>query len=436
MAASTPGGRGRVGEDGGDLRVEAAGEDGAEDGHAEGGADGAEEGGAGGGDAQVLVGDGVLHDEDEDLDDQAEADAEGEEVEAHLQVAGVLPQPVQQEQPGGRDAGARDGEDLPVARAGDELAGDGRGDEDPRDHRQHVDAGEGGGDAAHDLEEGRQVGHRAEHGETDDEADHRRQGEGVDAEEPQRQHRFGGPALHPDEPGAEEDGEHRQTDDLRGAPRPGGAAERRGEHEAGGDGGDQEGPQVVDDVPGRSGRDVQGGGDDHEGDRAERHVDVEDPAPAEVLGEDAAEQRSEDAGGAEDGAEQPLVAAALAGWHEVADDRHGEHHQPAAAQSLQGAETDELRHVLGDAAEHRAYQEDRDGQLEQLLPPVLVAEFAPERGGRRGGEEVGGHHPGEVVEPAEVADDGRQGGGDDGLVEGGQQHAQQQGPDGDQDAGR
>lgn len=98
-----------------------------------------------------------------------------------------------------------------------------------------------------------------------------------------------------------------------------------------------------------------------------------------MFGEQPAEQRAEDARGAEDGAEQPLVLAAFPGRHEVADDRHGQDHEPAAAQALDGAEGDELRHVLRDAAEGGADEEDDDGGLEELLAAVLVTELARER---------------------------------------------------------
>ena len=41
-------------------------------------------------------------------------------------------------------------------------------------------------------------------------------------------------------------------------------------------------------------------------------------------------------------------------------------------------------------------------------------------------EQVRGDHPGQVVQPAEVADDRGQRGRDDGLVERGEQHAEHQ----------
>ena len=51
--------------------------------------------------------------------------------------------------------------------------------------------------------------------------------------------------------------------------------------------------------------------DDDERDDADRDVDVEDPVPAEVLGQEAADERADDEGDAEDRPEQALVLAAL-----------------------------------------------------------------------------------------------------------------------------
>lgn len=241
-----------------------------------------------------------------------------------------------------------------------------------------MDAGHRRGDALDDLEERRQIGHGTEHREADDEADDRDQGEGPDPEQLERQHGFDRPPFDLDEPDEEYGSEDGEADDLRRSPRPRGAAERGHEDQAGGDGGDEEGAEVVDGVPGRTHRDVQHGRDHEQGDDPDRQVDVEHPAPGEVLGEETAEQRPEDAGGAEDGAEEALVLAALAGRHEVADDRHGQHHEAAAADALDRAEADELRHVLGDAAEGGADEEEDDGRLEEFLPSVLVAELAPQ----------------------------------------------------------
>ena len=73
------------------------------------------------------------------------------------------------------------------------------------------------------------------------------------------------------------------------------------------------------------------------------------------------------------------------------------------------------------AAQRRAHQEDDDGRLEDALPPVEVAELAVERDDGGLGQEVRGHHPGQMGEPAELGDDGRERGGDDGAVERGEE---------------
>jgi hypothetical protein len=128
----------------------------------------------------------------------------------------------------------------------------------------------------------------------------------------------------------------------------------------------------------------------------------------------------------EDSAERALVLAAFPRGHDVADDRLGQHHQAAAADALHGAEGDEHAHVPRLAAEHGADQEDHDRGEEQHLAAVLVAELPPHLGGRGAGEHVRGDHPGQMAEPAEVVDDGRQRRGHDRLVERGEQQREHQ----------
>ena len=160
--------------------------------------------------------------------------------------------------------------------------------------------------------------------------------------------------------------------------------------------------------------------------RADRHVHVEDPAPGEAVDEEAAEQRPRDRGDSEHGADQAHVAAALPRRDDVGDDRLRADHQPAGADPLQRAEADQLAHRLREPGEHRAGEEDQDRRQEDRLAPDHVAELAVERRRDRRGEQVRGHDPREVVEAAEVADDRRQRGRDDRLVERGQEHAEHQ----------
>jgi hypothetical protein len=110
--------------------------------------------------------------------------------------------------------------------------------------------------------------------------------------------------------------------------------------------------------------------------------------------------------------------------------------QPAAAEPLQGAEGHQLGQVLGDPTQRRADQEQHQRDLEHDLASVEIAELAVDRGDRGLGEQVGGDHPGDVAEAAEVTDDRRQRGGDDRLVQRRHQHHQHQAAEDDADAAR
>ena len=166
---------------------------------------------------------------------------------------------------------------------------------------------------------------------------------------------------------------------------------------------------------------------------AQRHVDVEDPAPRQVLGEEAAQQRPGDAGQAPHTGEVARVATTFARRDDVADDRERQRHQAAGAEPLHGPGGNELPHRLRQTGEHRADDEHHDREDVDGATSVEVGDLAVQRGRRRRGEQVGRHDPGELVEPAEVADDGRQRGRDDGLVESREQHAEHQAAEHHQD---
>ena len=93
-------------------------------------------------------------------------------------------------------------------------------------------------------------------------------------------------------------------------------------------------PEVVDgrptarlDVGHREGR-------QHDHGDADGQVDVEDPPPRQVVGQQPAEQRPQHRGHTEDGAERTLILAPLAQRDDVGDDRGRRHHQQAAAEPL------------------------------------------------------------------------------------------------------
>ena len=145
-----------------------------------------------------------------------------------------------------------------------------------------------------------------------------------------------------------------------------------------------------------------------------------------MIDEEAADQRANDGGDPEHRAEKALVAPALARRDEVADHGDGDDDQSSAAQAFERAEHDQLQHVLRNAAQRGAHEKHRDRHLQNDLAAVEIAEFSVERAGDRAGEQIGRHHPREITQAAKVADHGRQCGGNDGLVEGGEPQRQKQ----------
>src|SRR5207244_441421 len=116
-------------------------------------------------------------------------------------------------------------------------------------------------------------------------------------------------------------------------------------------------------------------------------------------------------------ADQALVAAAVPWGDDVPDRREREREEPAGAETLDRPEDDQLRHSPREAAERRADQEEADRDEEERTAAVDVPELPVQRHGHRRGEQVRREDPGVAREAAELADDLRQRGGDDRLVE-------------------
>ena len=93
----------------------------------------------------------------------------------------------------------------------------------------------------------------------------------------------------------------------------------------------------------------------------------------------------------------------------------------AGADALDAAEEDELRHVLGQAGQGRADQEDDDADHEHRLAAVEVGQLAVERDADRAGQQVDRDDPDVEVVAAQLGDDRRQRRADDRLVEGAQE---------------
>ena len=172
--------------------------------------------------------------------------------------------------------------------------------------------------------------------------------------------------------------------------------------------------------------------DDEQGDDADRGIHEEHPAPARQAedlrgaGEEAADQRPEDRGDAEDSKECALVLRALTRRNDVADDGQREGEETTSAEALERTVTRQLVHRVGKCAQQRAEDECADGEQEELLATVDVAELAVKRGGDGGGDEVRRRHPRLQGEPVQVVSDGADGGRHDRLIQSRQEHPHHQ----------
>src|SRR5262245_16138499 len=181
--------------------------------------------------------------------------------------------------------------------------------------------------------------------------------------------------------------------------------------------GEQGSAAVVDLMPpARVGR-GQRCGNHEQGEQARGQVDVEYPAPRQVIDEKATKQRADDGGKTERGSEKSLVSPAFARGNEVPDHSNGSDDQPTAADPLQRPKQNELDYILGQPAQSEAQQEQYDRCLQDDFAAMGISELSVERTGDGAGQQVGSHDPGQMGEAPELADDGRQGGGHDGLVE-------------------
>src|SRR5262249_27451049 len=91
-----------------------------------------------------------------------------------------------------------------------------------------------------------------------------------------------------------------------------------------------------------------------DGDDANRDVDIEDPLPTAIVRDIAADRRADNAGQTKDRAEKTLPAPALGRRQQVADDGKGIGGDHTGANTLEGAEEDQLRHASGQASDLNA----------------------------------------------------------------------------------
>src|ERR1700730_14678688 len=151
---------------------------------------------------------------------------------------------------------------------------------------------------------------------------------------------------------------------------------------------------------------------------ADRQIDPEHERPMQVLHDEGAEYGSDQRRQPPDARQPALQPRPLGRRIDVADDGGGDRLDGAGAQSLQGAKRDQRHHAGGEAAGGRAEQEYARSDKDHAPAAEQVRQPPVDRGGHRLRQKVGGEHPAEQTEAAELRHDGRHGGGHDGALHG------------------
>ncbi len=138
-------------------------------------------------------------------------------------------------------------------------------------------------------------------------------------------------------------------------------------------------------------------GEPHGRQNAERQIDEEHPPPRIGVGQPAAERRPHDRAEHHSHAPDRHRRAASRRRKDVEHHRLAQRHQRRAEHALQQAVGDHLFDRERDAAQHRRDGEARGADDEQLLSPEARRHPAERRGHDRGGDDVGGQHPVDLV---------------------------------------
>ena len=116
-----------------------------------------------------------------------------------------------------------------------------------------------------------------------------------------------------------------------------------------------------------------------EGEQADGEIEIEDPAPAVVIRDEAAERRPDDGGEQRGDAEDGHGRALFFLREGVEQDALAGGLQAAAGEALQDARGDEHGQARGHAAEDRGERENGDGPEEIIAPPKPHSEPAGDR---------------------------------------------------------
>ena len=169
-------------------------------------------------------------------------------------------------------------------------------------------------------------------------------------------------------------------------------------------------------------------------DGANRKIHVEAGTPRPLIGQPAAERRTEDRRDAPHGREQADISAAFGRGEDVADDREEEADHHAGANPLQSAKENQLSHAVerherqraGGAAQRRCDDKQDRAEQEERLAPVNVGQAREDRHRERRRQEIHRGHPRIAIEAGQRRDDARFCRADDRLIDGGEERRQHQ----------
>ena len=133
-------------------------------------------------------------------------------------------------------------------------------------------------------------------------------------------------------------------------------------------------------------------------DQPERHVHQKHPVPGILVGQQGAERRSHDRPHHDAHAEDRLRLRPLMRGIEIDHHRLRQRDQCSACGALNQAEDHQLGQILRQAAQDRGDRECRGAGHEQPLAAITRRHPADRRGHDRGGDDVGGQHPVDLVE--------------------------------------
>ena len=158
-----------------------------------------------------------------------------------------------------------------------------------------------------------------------------------------------------------------------------------------------------------------------------RDVDEEDPVPAQLLSQDATEQRADGKRHTSRSSPDADRRPALAGWKGCRDDRERRRdhdrrphalHGACADEHLYGAHVYERARVISKPTSERGEGEDGEANVEHQPAPEQIGELATDQDESGEGERIGGNYPLELGDPEpEISLHRRQGDRDDRVVE-------------------